>query len=79
MSVCSRRMKCSVSSEVSQPWAASADTEGMGLLVLVTLALSERVLTFMYSSVHPKNIFFLQEDILKPLLEPTRLSVVVNH
>lgn len=61
MSVCSRRMKCSVSSEVSQPWAASADTEGMGLLVLVTSALSERVLTFMYSSVHPKRQYFYKK------------------
>lgn len=47
MSACSRRMKCCGSCEVPQPWAASADTEGMGLL-LVTLAHSERALIFIY-------------------------------
>lgn len=61
MSVCSRRMKCCVSSgEVPQPRAASVDTEGMGLL-LVALACSERALIFIYSSVHPTRQYFYKK------------------
>jgi len=64
MSVCSRKTKCSVcSDEVPQLWAASADVEGMGLLLVISTP-AERALIFLYSSVHPKRQHLLQEDIL---------------
>lgn len=79
MSVCSRKTKCSVcSDEMPQLWAASADAEGIGLL-LVILAHSRIALLFLYSSVHPTRQHLLQENILKHLLDPTRLSMLVNY
>lgn len=48
-------------------------------MLLVVSAHSERTLVFSYSSVHPTRQHLLQEDILKHVLDPRRLSMVVNY
>lgn len=61
MSVCSRKTKCSVhSDEVSQLLAASADAEGMGMLLVIS-ACSERALIFLYSSAIQQGNFYYKK------------------